>query len=254
LKNFMRTRTNLAWIIIILILVHCATHSVKSPDQIALDYCQSLPYHKNVQCWENHLLQQSETNPDLMERCHAGLALAEFYTGLRRRGEANQIYDKLLRESASPECKKWAAIYRKGFIDFAPGNKAPKFQAVTSDGQIFDISRSRRKALVLFFWASWCGACKEDYLDLKYLQENFDHKLEIVGISGDNERASSESAIKTHALNWANIFDGNDFDGPINRLYSIHGYPTIVVIDQKGKVISNRIRHEPLKQLIKNMK
>ncbi len=250
----MKTRLDFFVILVLFIMMHCASQSKKSPDFIAMDHCQSLPKDKVAQCWENHLIQEAEKNSDLMERCQANLELARFYTGFKRRTEAKQIYEKLLREPPSPECKKWAAIHYKGFIDLAPGKQAPKFQAVTLDGQTFDINHGRRKALVLFFWASWCGACKEDYLALKYLLEHFSQKIEIVGISGDIDRAAWESAIKTHALTWSNIFDGNDFEGPINKLYSIHGYPTIVVIDYKGKVISDRYRHEGLKHLIKVMK
>ena len=190
-------------------------------------------------CWEKYLISESKTNTDPTDRCQASLSLAEFYEAQLRNGEAEKIYSDLLSDNPAPDCTKWAKTNYKAFNEVRIGKQMPNFRAKDSKGRIIETTSLRGRFVVLFFWSSWCGACKRVYEDLKTLQNTYKQPLTILGISGDLDKSDFENTIISNKLNWQNIMDGNDFLGPISSLYSIHGYPSIFVIDPKGAIISH---------------
>jgi hypothetical protein len=64
-------------------------------------------------------------------------------------------------------------------------------------------------------------------------------EVSIIGISGDASRSDCDKTIAEYGFNWPNILDGNDFLGPISKLYSIDRYPSIFVINEKGIITSH---------------
>ncbi|MEI9978255.1 MAG: TlpA disulfide reductase family protein [Edaphobacter sp.] len=68
------------------------------------------------------------------------------------------------------------------------GRPAPAFTVVTLDGKSVSLSDYKGKALIVNFWATWCGACKLEMPWLAQLREQYFHQgFEIVGIVTDGE-------------------------------------------------------------------
>lgn len=112
----------------------------------------------------------------------------------------------------------------------------PAFSMKTIDGKKITDQTLRGKVVVLDFWASWCGPCKEASPVMDMLQKKYAaNKVQIIGVNCLEEKPGSSFAKKyqaQHKYSFTFTFD-ND---PITKKWDIAGVPTFVVIDRKGKV------------------
>lgn len=75
-----------------------------------------------------------------------------------------------------------AALARDVQLD----NPAPAIEATTLDGKTFDLSRYKSKVVIVNFWATWCGPCREEMPALDaYYKQHRDEGLEVLAISTD---------------------------------------------------------------------
>ncbi|WP_158790837.1 TlpA disulfide reductase family protein [Granulicella sp. L60] len=74
------------------------------------------------------------------------------------------------------------------------GKSAPAFSVVTLDGKEVSLSNYRGKALIVNFWATWCGACKLEMPWLAQLRDEYANRgFEVVSIVTDG---ASEEAVR----------------------------------------------------------
>ena len=92
----------------------------------------------------------------------------------------------------------------------------------------------RGKAVVLEFWATWCGVCRETLPHMNKMRERFAGKP-VVFISVTKEgRAAVEPFLKAHPMTgWI----GLDEDGAAFEAFRVRGLPYIVVLDAEGRVL-----------------
>jgi cytochrome c biogenesis protein CcmG/thiol:disulfide interchange protein DsbE len=117
------------------------------------------------------------------------------------------------------------------------GSMAPAFELKNiADGKPVQLSSFRGKAVLLNFWATWCGPCKIEMPWLVDLQKKYQPKgLEIVGVAMD-DASDKEIADFTHKMgvNYT-ILKGTekvgDLYGGVDRL------PLSYYIDRSGKVV-----------------
>jgi thiol-disulfide isomerase/thioredoxin len=121
--------------------------------------------------------------------------------------------------------------------DPAIGSLAPEFSLKSvPDGKTVSLSSLRGKAVVVNFWATWCGPCKIEMPWLVDLQKKYgDQGLQIVGITKDD---SNEAAIakftQKMGVNYT-ILVGNQ---QVVDLYGgVGGLPTSFFVNRSGKVV-----------------
>ena len=204
-------------------------------------------------CWEKDMLKQIRETTDQETICHAYLTLAEFYIDEKRGKSAEAIYARLKDSKSSSSCKSYTETAFSAYAALRPGNKASTIRAFDSNNQLIDTALIQDRGIILFFWATWCGACKQDYSDISEIHRKYSDKVVAIGISGDKDKQEFEQTLREKAVRWTNIQDGDNYDGPINRQYFVHRYPTVIVIDRHGRIITDRLRGEPLKKLISKL-
>lgn len=89
------------------------------------------------------------------------------------------------------------------------------------------------KVLVLDFWATWCGPCKQAMPMFEEMQDHFDGKIEIVGIGGSEEFATFKAFVLKKKGNYAQMFDSRK---TINNALGIQGIPHVVILSTDGIV------------------
>ncbi len=121
-------------------------------------------------------------------------------------------------------------------VDAAPqiGQVAPDFECVTADGQTVRLSDYRGKVVVLDFWASWCGPCREEMPFLVDLyRENREKGFEVLGINIDNKKKNMEKFLtKLEDRPAFSILLDNE--KKVAALYEIETMPTTIFIDPQG--------------------
>jgi len=109
------------------------------------------------------------------------------------------------------------------------------FSFSTLGGGTISKAGLRGKVVLLDFWASWCGPCRESLPAIADLHQKFasNGSFEIVGISADDDEAAWKSFIAAHHMSWPQNID---LDGQVGRLFEVPGYPTYVLLDRDGAI------------------
>lgn len=128
---------------------------------------------------------------------------------------------------------------------FGDGEVAPGFQAQLINGESFSLSDLNGSYVLLDFWGSWCGPCRQESPDLVKLHKTFNDKtfseadgFEIVSVAIETNEKRWKSAIAKDGLNWPHhIVQLDRFKGPIATEYGVREIPTKYLLDTKGEIL-----------------
>jgi cytochrome c biogenesis protein CcmG, thiol:disulfide interchange protein DsbE len=125
------------------------------------------------------------------------------------------------------------ACRQKASAPAVPGNPAPAFMLRDTDGRTVRLSDHAGKVVVLDFWATWCGPCREAAGELKELQKNYGSRgVVIIGISvdkGSDAGAKVREFARQHGITYLLLID----DESSFRSYGIARVPATFVLDRQ---------------------
>lgn len=118
------------------------------------------------------------------------------------------------------------------------GDQAPEFVSETIDGQPIALSDFRGQVVLLNFWATWCGPCREEMPDFESIyRQRRDDGLVVLAVNAFESPDQVASFVDEFDLTFPVILDES---GAINSdLYgsAIAGYPTSLLIDRQGVIV-----------------
>lgn len=124
----------------------------------------------------------------------------------------------------------------------AIGALAPGFTQQTPAGKPVSLSDYRGKYVLIDFWASWCGPCRQENPAIinvynAYKGRNFD----IVGISLDDEKSRAKwlKAIADDQLPWTQLSDLRGLGNEAAKSYGVQSVPENFLIDPTGKIVAS---------------
>ncbi len=92
----------------------------------------------------------------------------------------------------------------------------------------------RGKTVVLNFWASWCGPCRDEMPLLQAGSKRWQGKdVVFVGIDAKDVRGDARKFLARYRVTYQNVYDGK---GSMIGRYGVTGYPETYFIDRTGKV------------------
>jgi len=114
------------------------------------------------------------------------------------------------------------------------GAAAPAFQLNSNTGKPLALADFRGQIVLLNFWASWCGPCRQEMPILEQLNRQYHGKgVTLLGINVEPDSAAAVSWLKATPVTFPILFDT---DSKVSSLYEVAGMPNTVIIDRKGQV------------------
>lgn len=134
------------------------------------------------------------------------------------------------------------------------GDYAPEIALPSVNGDTLRLSSLKGKVVLLDFWASWCGPCRNSNKKVAKLYSKFKNKgFEIFAVSIDANRNNWIKAIRQDKINWLQVNDPGDWNARIVAQWNIYGIPTSYLIDKEGKFVAMDLREEDLEKTLKEM-
>lgn len=116
----------------------------------------------------------------------------------------------------------------------APGAPAPAFQLHSSASTDVSLSDLKGQVVLINFWASWCGPCRQEMPVLEQLYKKYKSAgFTLVGVNVEPKSADAEGFLKSTPVSFPVLFDP---ESKVSRLYEVTGMPSTVIVDRTGKV------------------
>ncbi|HLW30402.1 MAG TPA: TlpA disulfide reductase family protein [Brumimicrobium sp.] len=140
-------------------------------------------------------------------------------------------------------------LFLVGFLPFLTfsqpknGMRAMNFTLLDQDGKMVALSDYKGQVVLLDFWASWCGPCRQENPNIveaynKYKNSKFSNGkgFVVLSVSLDRSEDAWKKAIVKDNLKW----DGHVWDkkGEVTRKYGVRSIPHSFLIDGDGKIIT----------------
>ncbi|MDM1295825.1 AhpC/TSA family protein [Sphingobacterium sp. N143] len=165
--------------------------------------------------------------------------------------EAAAVYKGLSPELLKYPLAKEIPLQLESSTKTQVGQIAPDLELQTPAGKTLRISDFRDQYLLLDFWASWCGPCREENPNLVAQYAKYkDLGLEILGISLDRATQKDKwiKAIADDGLSWPQVSDLKGWDSHAAKRYGINSIPASFLLDPNGKIIARDLRGEGLNE------
>ncbi|MDE2998314.1 MAG: TlpA disulfide reductase family protein [Gemmatimonadota bacterium] len=161
--------------------------------------------------------------------------------GFQRGGDsfvwANRKWPDFRATNPHPEYNAAVLAALDKAMALQPGRPAPDFTLTDLDGQPVSLSQFRGKAVLLDFWASWCGPCIVDLPFLRKIKkETAGQPVVFVNLSLDSSDAAWRKAIEKHGIEGVHVRSGVSGSGPAVD-YNVRGIPAYFLVDPKGMVL-----------------
>jgi thiol-disulfide isomerase/thioredoxin len=102
-----------------------------------------------------------------------------------------------------------------------------------------DLSNLRGRAVVLDFWATWCGPCQAEAPIVNTIAQRYkDRGLAVVGVNTSDDDGLAAAFIRKRGLGFPVVYDEGN---AIAKQYGVNNLPTLIVISKTGKIVA--IRH-----------
>ena len=114
------------------------------------------------------------------------------------------------------------------------GQPAPDFALKSSTGDNLRLSEFRGDVVMINFWATWCGPCRQEMPLLDELYQRYNRVgFNLLGVNIDDDSNRAMAMISELGVDFPVLFDSSK---EVSRLYNVDAMPVTVLVDREGNV------------------
>lgn len=205
-------------------------------------------FQKNIADYSVEVLKFVNDNKKSLAGFYAATSLDQYKYEQQLVAYADAIKDDFKDNPAVQTFVKQMEVIKP----ISVGHKAPEFTINSIDGKQVKLSDYKGKYVMLDFWASWCGPCRQENPNVvKQYGIYKDKGFNILGVSLDTEKKDWDEAVKKDNLTWAHASDLQRFEGPTEKLYHIEAIPSNFIIDPQGTIVAKNVTGADLEDFLK---
>ncbi len=187
------------------------------------------------------------TSPDAAEAM-LQLAISEEFNG--EEDAAKKWYRKIVGAFPNSPAAQKAAGARTRLDSIG---RRIKLTGQSPLGSPVDLAGYRGKVVLIQYWATWSAPAKTDMATLKELRNKYGRSFTVIGVNLDNNVEDLNAYLTENPLPWKQIYEKGGMDSrPANAL-GILTVPTMILVDQQGKVVNRNVSTVELESELKKL-
>jgi thiol-disulfide isomerase/thioredoxin len=178
-----------------------------------------------------------------------GIVLAH----LKQDDAAKACFERYAKLHPADDPERQRALRFASQPELARARMAPPFAVTTLDGKRISLDDMQGKVVLIDFWATWCGPCREALPHMKDLAKKFQEQpLVVLSISLDDDEQKWKDFISKYGMTWPQYRDGG-FTGPIATQFGVKAIPHTFTIDADGVLQDEHIGDASIEGKIKKL-
>ena len=166
-------------------------------------------------------------------------ARAEFNTFLAQAEADSSLRERAGRYAEHPE--------------LARARMAPPFALTTIDGRHISMDGLAGKVVLIDFWATWCGPCREALPHVREIAQKFQGQpFVVLSVSLDSDDAKWKDFVSKNNMTWLQYRDGK-WTGPIATQFNVKAIPATFSIDADGVLEDQHVGDADVEGRLKKM-
>jgi thiol-disulfide isomerase/thioredoxin len=183
----------------------------------------------------------------------AHYAWGESLSHLHQDDAARAQFNAFLAQGAADSSLRERAARYADHPELARARLAPPFTVTTIDGRHISMDGLVGKVVLIDFWATWCGPCREALPHVRDIARKFQGQpFVVLSVSLDDDEAKWKDFVNKNEMTWLQYRDGK-WTGPVATQFDVQAIPATFSIDADGVLEDQHVGDENIEGKLKKM-